>query len=230
MLAITFGLGGSLHCAGMCSPLVMAVTRLTPRAILNKVLYNGGRLLTYGLLGAVAGLLGGILDLSAYQYLFSIILGGVFIIIGMMGLKAVKIPFLTGGVMRLTAWLKGVFGSLLKQRTHGTTFFLGALNGLLPCGLTYMALTLSLTAGGPVHGFVYMLLFGLGTVPAMLGVPWILQRMAGRLPFSISKVSTVMLLLVGILLVARNFVHQHPHESDGGAPHRTELSDPVLCR
>lgn len=64
--AIVLGLAGSLHCAGMCSPLAMAVTARKP-FVINKVIYNTGRIFTYGLLGVLAAVFGGLFSLTAYQ-------------------------------------------------------------------------------------------------------------------------------------------------------------------
>ncbi len=70
--ALIMGFAGSLHCAGMCSPLVMAMTSMKRGALINKLIYNSGRILTYGFFGALVSSVGAILPLSKYQNLFSI--------------------------------------------------------------------------------------------------------------------------------------------------------------
>jgi sulfite exporter TauE/SafE len=72
--AIVLGLAGSLHCAGMCSPLAMAVTAKKP-FVINKVVYNSGRILIYGLLGALAAAFGSLFSLTAYQSVLSFLMG-----------------------------------------------------------------------------------------------------------------------------------------------------------
>src|SRR6516164_6373854 len=89
--AIIMGLAGSLHCAGMCSPLAMALTRNKP-FLLSSILYNSGRIFLYGLLGAMAAAFGSILHLSSYQQILSIILGVIFLLAGL-SLRSMRIPF-----------------------------------------------------------------------------------------------------------------------------------------
>lgn len=205
--AFLLGLAGSLHCVGMCSPLAMAVTRISRPALINKVLYNGGRILTYSILGAAAGAVGGIVDFLALQKLYSVLVGAGLVIFGVSGLRSFHIPVISPVMLRATQGVKRSFGSLLKQKTRPAVLALGIANGLLPCGLVYVAVAYSMTATGPVQGFVYMLLFGAGTLPAMVGLPFGLSPLVNKFNFSLPKINAAILILVGLLLVARNFMH-----------------------
>lgn len=209
MMATAFLLGfaGSLHCVGMCSPLAMAVTRLSSQAVVSKALYNGGRILTYSMMGAVAGVIGGIFDLLAIQKFFSIFVGMGLIIFGLSGFRSFSIPLATPLMLRATAAVKKLFGALMKKKTNSTVLVLGIANGLLPCGLSYMAVAYSMTATGPAQGFLYMLLFGAGTLPAMVLPHLMLNPLAARFNLSLPRVTAAILIFVGLLLVARNFVH-----------------------
>jgi uncharacterized protein len=179
-VAIALGFGGSLHCVLMCSPLAMAVTSRSASAGIQRVVYNGGRILTYGVLGSVVTSFGAAVNLSGFQYPFTIAVGLTLILMGVAGLTSLKLPYVSAGVMRFTNLLKSLFGKFLQRKTSFSVFVMGMLNGLLPCGLTYLALTYCLTLAGPLDGFIFMLLFGLGTLPAMLGftsgIGFILQR------------------------------------------------------
>ena len=115
--ALLLGLAGSLHCAGMCSPLAVAVTRLSKPMLINKALYNGGRIMMYGVMGVVAGLIGGVFDFSSFQKFFSLFIGAGLIIIGISGLQSFRIPVLAPLVMRLTEGIKKMFGRLLQKKT-----------------------------------------------------------------------------------------------------------------
>lgn len=73
--ALLVGLAGSLHCVGMCSPLVIAVSGVSKQYWLNRILYNGGRIITYGILGAAVGAFGAVAGLTSLQTLLSATLG-----------------------------------------------------------------------------------------------------------------------------------------------------------
>jgi sulfite exporter TauE/SafE len=168
--ALILGFAGSLHCLGMCSPLAMAVTNGSPAILLNRILYNFGRLLTYGLLGGLVASVGLILPMVNYQNLLSILLGAGLIAIGVSGMSAIKIPVVSKALGMFSVFLKQFFVRFLKHKSYSSTFFLGSLNGFLPCGLSFLALTYCVTLSGPLDGFYFMALFGLGTLPVMLGV------------------------------------------------------------
>ena len=205
--AIMMGLAGSLHCVGMCSPLALAVTAQRP-FLINKIIYNLGRVLIYGLLGAVAATFGSVISLGPFRDVISFLTGGLFLLMGLGGISGVRIPYLTSFIHRMTSWLKGTFGFLLQKKNRGGLFFLGILNGLLPCGLTYIAMTYCFILPTPQEGFLFMLVFGFGTWPVMLGLPWVLGITAKRVQFNFQKVTTVVFVLVGVLLIARIWVHQ----------------------
>lgn len=209
MMATAFLLGfaGSLHCVGMCSPLAMAVTRMSRHALVSKALYNGGRIFTYSVMGVVAGAIGGIFDLLAIQKFFSIFVGAGLVIFGISGFRSFNIPLVTPLMFRATEAVKKLFGALMKKKSNATVLVLGVSNGLLPCGLSYMAVAYSMTATGSAQGFLYMLLFGAGTLPAMVLPQLALKPLVARFNLSLPKINAAILIFVGLLLVARNFVH-----------------------
>ena len=90
-----------------------------------------------------------------------------------------------------------------------------------------MALAYSLTANGPAEGFLYMLVFGAGTLPVMIGVPLVLWPVMKRFNVSLIRVNTALLILAGVFLVARNFVHL---PMNGNEPTPVEIAEPVICR
>ena len=210
MTALILGFAGSLHCLGMCSPLAMAVTSLTPSAFLNRVVYNSGRILTYASTGAVVSSVGLLLPLHNYQNIISIIAGIALLLLGAGGLKKITVPGLSPLVHTLSAVVKNRFAYVLKQKKLSSMFILGALNGLLPCGLTALALTWCLTLRGPADGFNFMLVFGAGTLPVMLGFTALLPVVVKKYNWNLHKLTTGMLILSGCLLISRVFlVHLH---------------------
>lgn len=169
--AFTMGLVGSLHCVGMCGPIALALPYQNGsrwRAASNVILYNIGRIFTYTFLGVMIGLLGKGLFLAGIQAYFSIALGAILLLAALFSInieqRLLTIPLLQG----LNNWVKVKLSALMKQNSQGTLFLIGALNGLLPCGLVYMAIVGTLTMPSIASGALYMALFGLGTVPLML--------------------------------------------------------------
>jgi sulfite exporter TauE/SafE len=223
LTALIIGFAGSFHCAGMCSPLVMAATSMRPHALLSRSLYNGGRIFTYALIGAPISAAGALLPLGNFQNVASLALGTILLFIALTGSYTSRIPFLTHALMRLTTFLKIRFGMLLQRKGYVATGLLGMLNGLLPCGLTTLALSYCITLQGPLDGFNFMLLFGLGTLPAMIGLPSLIQWTTRSFHISPRTITTCMLIVSGGLLIARVFLM---HGVPGAAPE----ADIVLCR
>ncbi len=226
LTALIMGLAGSLHCAGMCSPLAMTITNMTSPAISNRLLYNAGRITTYGILGAIITTVGLILPLPKVQNILSILLGIILLVMGITGVTGVRIPLITTAIIKFTALLKKIFSGFIQQKHPGSLLLLGALNGLLPCGLTFLALTFCITLTTPFEGFLYMLLFGAGTLPVMLGLISVFQFFTKKSNLNIKRVTTCLLILSGILLVARVFFVHLPegHSTPQG------IVDIVLCR
>ena len=224
--ALIMGLAGSLHCVGMCSPLAMTVSRLSAAATVNRFIYNLGRILTYGLMGAVLGSAGMVIPFSGFQNLISILLGLSLLIVAVIGWQKVKIPGLTWILQGLNGRLKMLFGKYLQRKSYGAVFVLGTLNGILPCGLTFLALASSAAMGDPFEGAYFMILFGAGTLPVMLGLTGLLEGLVKRFNLSASRITTTMLVISGCLLIARVFFFHASH----ALPHEQSMVDMVLCR
>jgi uncharacterized protein len=167
--ALLVGLAGSLHCAAMCGPLALAIP-VTGRSrlgfIAGRVAYNLGRILTYCVLGLVFGLLGRSFWLAGIQRWTSIALG-VLLLAGLFSSRRVAV---SRPVMAFVGQLKSGMGALLRRRSFAALALLGLLNGLLPCGLVYVACAGAATTRDALSGAEYMAAFGLGTVPLMLGI------------------------------------------------------------
>ncbi len=200
------GLVGNLHCLGMCGPLALAVpikkSNIQAR-LLSIVLYNVGRIFIYALFGAIFGLFGKAIEVVGFQQYLSIGLG-LFIISG------VAFPFFIKRTNMLkTALFSGIgkmkntFSTLLTKRSYSSIFTIGLLNGLLPCGLVYMALAGAVLSGSWQMGTAYMALFGIGTLPVMLVMPYIGHFINNKMKFRFRKLVPITLLLFGILLTLR---------------------------
>ena len=204
--AFTIGIIGSLHCLGMCGPIAMAMPYQAKSkwlTALNIMQYHLGRVITYAILGGIIGLVGRGIFLAGMQRSFSIGAGILLLVMAVFSLRVssnlVSIPV----VNRIFFWIKSTMGHLLKDKSASSILLIGMLNGLLPCGLVYMAIVGAVSTGDVVRGMGYMALFGLGTVP-MVFVASIAGTFAGlRLRNTLRKLVPVFLLAFAVLLIMR---------------------------
>ena len=199
---LVLGLVGSLHCAGMCGPLALALPgsgRLTCGFVAGRLAYNLGRIITYCLLGIVFGLLGRTLVLAGIQRWVSIALGTLLLI----GLFSSRVLVHRAPVSALVNELKARMGHLLAQRSFSSLLLLCVLNGLLPCGLVYVACAGAVASGGLGSGIAYMAGFGVGTVPIMLGIAMSGRLIPVPLRLQLRKAIPVSVFLLASLLILR---------------------------
>lgn len=204
--ALILGLMGSFHCAGMCGPIAIALPlhgNTVPQKIFGGALYNIGRTITYGIMGAIFGLLGQGISMIGFQQKISVIMGAVMII-------SVLFPALFKNQYRMDkSWfslvgkLKKSIGQMFSIRSFSSLFFIGLLNGLLPCGLVYIAIAGAIGTGDIAQGTLYMILFGLGTIPMMLSISVAGNMMGLALRTRINKLIPVLVVVVGLLFILR---------------------------
>jgi len=200
--AFLLGLAGSLHCAAMCGPLVLAMAKARPaggRASAGRLFYHLGRMASYGLLGLALGALGHLAAPAGFQRGLSIALG-VALLAGW--LLSAKVP-LALPVAQWVALLKNSMRGLLQHHSLASQAAMGALNGLLPCGLVYVAAAGAASTGHPLAGAAYMALFGLGTWPMMLGLHFAGQRLPLPPRLSLGTITRSAVLLMAVLLILR---------------------------
>lgn len=197
--SLLLGLASSLHCLGMCGPLIMAVPfPEKSKAWTYKLFYFLGKSLAYGSLGAIIGTLGLKAIWGEAQRYVSIISGVLIVLL-------ILLPMLRSARMKFP--FQKTFARVFKHMQDNPRWFhfiqLGFLNGLLPCGMVYIALTAALASGGPLQGFIAMMLFGAGTSVVL----WIVALLKGKLSWSLRQklkpVSLGFSILVGGLLIAR---------------------------
>lgn len=227
-IAFTLGLFGSLHCVGMCGPLAMTFAsggNSRWPAIYSGLSYHMGRTVTYVGLGLLFGLVGNAMLLAGVQQWLSILVG-----------VAMVLSFLTS-VDVDTAIGRTYFGQQVRRGTTtllnkiyaGTTaqprVVLGMVNGLLPCGLVYLALAGSLASNTILEGGLFMLLFGLGTVPAMIALTIGEGLVSRELRLGFRKVLPYVTLCFGVFMIYRGLAVEMPAELDFW----TAIKHPVMC-
>ncbi len=170
--ALGLGFAGSLHCVGMCGPIALAVPvgkGSTTQKLAAHTLYHTGRISAYAMLGFLFGVLGYGLSTTGFQQGISIV-AGVFMLLFIWVPKFAGLTSLGSRLAGLQNNVLGKMSRLLKQHRAQALLGLGFFNGLLPCGLVYLALAGALVSYDPFAGAAFMALFGLGTVPALLAL------------------------------------------------------------
>lgn len=204
--AIVMGLVANLHCLGMCGPIALAVpikNNSTFARWKSALSYNLGRITVYALLGTVLGLLGEGIELIGMQQIASIAFGLMILIIGLVPVVSNRLFKLNGTLFSSISALKKTFASLLKHKSYPAIVGIGALNGLLPCGMVYLALVGAVATGSVVQGALFMTLFGLGTLPVMLALPLVGSLLSPRIRSKFRTILPVVTLCFGLLLIAR---------------------------
>ena len=203
--AISLGAISSLHCAGMCGPLALAlpVHHLSrPERIIGLLSYHGGRLLTYAALGGIFGLLGRHIYLSGFQQVFSITIGAMILLwaVGHQLFPIGRFPVL---VRKLFHPLEILIGRLWQSPSRHSFLLLGMANGLLPCGMVYLAVAGAVSFPELRESIAFMLFFGAGTLPALLIISFSGHLIGAQARRYMRKLVPITVVLMGVLLILR---------------------------
>jgi len=201
----TLGTISSLHCVGMCGPLSLALPiqyLFKAQRIVAILLYQVGRVITYSTLGLVFGLAGRRVYVAGFQQWFSAGMGILILFLLIqywIFRKRLQLNFLN----RFYLAVQNLMRRILKIR--GTTPFLifGIANGFLPCGMVYIALAGALVTTEVQHSVLFMAMFGLGTMPAMIAVSLFRQFFSLRLRNSFRRLVPVFVSLMAVILILR---------------------------
>ncbi|AHF15292.1 sulfite exporter TauE/SafE family protein [Niabella soli] len=167
IIGLGMGMAAGLHCIGMCGPLALSLPINGPgrfARVKGALLYNTGRVTTYVSLGVLLGLLGRGISITGYQQWLSIAVGTIMLLL-LLGAK--YMPPTGPGAFFQQRIKRALSYFLLGEKRPVTFFVIGMLNGLLPCGMVYMAIATALVIGNPLQSGLLMAAFGLGTVPLM---------------------------------------------------------------
>ena len=204
--ALILGLMGSFHCAGMCGPIAIALP-LPGSSFFQKIsggfLYNIGRTITYAIMGAIFGWLGQGLHMIGFQQKISVIMGSLMIVSALFPSLFKNHYKLTKSWFTFVGALKSVIGKMFSIHTYFSLFIIGLLNGLLPCGLVYMAIAGAIGTQDVALGSAFMFLFGMGTIPMLLGISIAGNLMGLTVRNKIHKLIPFLIVLVGIFFILR---------------------------
>ncbi len=216
-------LGSFGHCLGMCGGIVIAYSSAKidksyskSREIISHILYSVGRITTYVTLGAIFGAIGGVAKFNGFANGVLTIVAGVFMILAGLSLVG-KVEFLTRiehGFSR-SGWYQRAFRYILRSRSLYSFYLLGLLNGLLPCGLVYFFAVDAASTGSALWGAFVMLIFGLSTVPAMLGLGLFTGIFAkSKIRNAMINLAALVVVLYGLYTVYRGYDFlRHPNKS-----------------
>lgn len=218
--AISIGLLGSAHCAGMCAPVIVALNRGKTQWQ-NDVLHHAGRLFTYVLFGVVAGTIGTSFSWMGYQQAFSVTLGTLMVLMVIAWPLASRFRKAEGALGRLSIRFTGWIHSLplvpWQLRVLG-----GVANGVLPCGMVYLAVAGAANTFTPWDGAFFMLCFGLGTLPMLVVVTHLGQLLSTKTRTMLRRLVPITVLVAGLLLMTRGanlgIPYLSPRSGEGGAP------------
>jgi uncharacterized protein len=226
------GLVGSVHCIGMCGPIAVALPvyqRSGWKLLFGRLLYNGGRVVTYMMFGAMAGVIGQRFAVAGFQQEVSIAVGSLMILTalapGIMNRFWMKVPF----TQKLNVYLKKMFAAAFQKRTLASQLAIGVVNGLLPCGLVYMAMAGSAATGSTSGGVAFMAGFGAGTIPVMLGVSVAGSLLPAAVRRRLSRWAPAFILVLGMIIVLRGLNLGIPMVSPKIPVHTAAQVPPACC-
>ena len=226
--AFILGFLSSWHCIGMCGPLTMAVNHSGGKTrFFGAAVYHSGRIFTYAVLGIVMGLIGMTAYMLKLQQYFSILLG----------IAVVILIFKQQWLNKLTAkYQKSRFMQFVRKKmfnkqnfqTNKGKLFTGMANGLLPCGMVYVALAGAMAQSQITSSVIYMLLFGIGTLPAMMSVHFLPVSWT-RKPF-FRKWAFAGMLAISCLFFYRGIASHASHMPDDQKVEQRDLvKDITIC-
>jgi sulfite exporter TauE/SafE len=229
-IAFVTGAVGSLHCIGMCGPIAMALpmsARSSGSRLAGGIIYNLGRIVTYSWLGLILGVAGDFLITPQIQSTVSIVFGTAILLYLLLPSRLKKTISKSSPAQGFFLGLRKQLSKLLSSGSNHSLFGIGLLNGLLPCGMIYLALTSSFLTGSALNGSLFMAAFGFGTFPAMLAVVFFGSFLNQQVRLNLRKAVPVFLACMATLLVLRGLNLGIPYISPS-LPHLEEKTA-ILC-
>ncbi len=199
---IALGLLGSFHCVGMCGPLALSLpiqSENSFRKFMGSFLYNAGRIITYSLLGLLVGWIGRSASLFGFQQWLSIILGTLILFFLLMRYSFDHLP----PVANFFTIVRRLMGKLYTKNNYRSLLMIGMLNGLLPCGMVYMAMAAGLSSGSVLDSVIFMAAFGVGTLPVMWTIVFFANHIGAGVRMKIRKVYPYLMVCIACLLILR---------------------------
>ncbi|NLY43504.1 MAG: heavy metal transporter [Clostridiaceae bacterium] len=207
-LLFIVGLLTSFHCVAMCGGINLAQCISykyddTPKGRFSRLkpsfLYNAGRVVSYTFIGGIVGALGSVISFSGAAKGIVSIIAGIFMMV--MGLNMLNIfPWLRKFSVRMPK----IFGNkVYNNKNQYGPFYVGLLNGLMPCGPLQSMQIYALGTGSFTAGALSMFFFSVGTFPLMFGFGALTSFASGKFTNKLMKASAVLVMILGIVMINR---------------------------
>jgi uncharacterized protein len=231
---VTASVLGSMHCVGMCGPLALWASGAgdgNSRLALNTSLYHFGRMLTYALVGLLAGLVGQLTDFGGevlgVQLAAARIVGVLMVVMGVIQVlkwwslrrgssgwftskPSARKPSATPKQSLVSKWLVSLRPRVFALNPPTRALATGLLTALLPCGWLYLFALFAAGTGSWLSGGVVMVAFWLGSVPALVAVVMSTKLLTGRLRQFVPVVVALMMIVAGgFTMAGRGFANLH---------------------
>ena len=200
------GFLGSMHCIGMCGPIMLALpfkSKSPYRFILKRILYHTGRIMIYALFGLIVGLVGDKLNLSGIQHILTIGTGLILLLFGILSIVKINILSKVRFIERPYIFVKKYIGRYIGGDGLLSGFMLGTLNGFLPCGFVYVALAGAIAYANIFYSPIFMIVFGIGTIPALILASVLPHLMKKRFSFNPQRLIPGITIVFAILIILR---------------------------
>lgn len=226
---VILGLASNLHCLGMCGPIAMVIplnrkSNLT--ILLGALQYNFGRLLAYSILGVIIGLIGMLINVFNLLQVLSIIAGVLIILFALR--KQISSLFPKNlGLIKIQKLLQKGLNFAVHSKSKMKLIMLGLVNGFLPCGMVYFALISASLAGSIIGGISGMLAFGVGTLPMMMVIPFVMNKISFRFKAKMNFIIPYMMVIVGTLIIVRGLNLGIPYISPKIETKQSEQGTPL---
>ncbi|MEW6506501.1 MAG: sulfite exporter TauE/SafE family protein [Bacteroidota bacterium] len=224
------GFFGSLHCIGMCGPIVLALPVIGDsqlKIFAGRILYNLGRIFTYTLLGGLFGLFGSRLVLFGLQQDLSVAFGIIILAYVLTPRKLKNKAANTFVYRETTNIIKARFASMISKKSNSSLFTIGVLNGLLPCGFVYVGIAGAVSTVDWISGALYMAMFGLGTFPVMLATALFGKIININLKRKVNKLIPAFAILLALIFILRGLNLGIPYLSPKFQ--KTVIEQPAPC-
>jgi sulfite exporter TauE/SafE len=214
--AFIFGLISSFHCIGMCGPIAMMLpvdSTKEAKKVTQIITYHIGKLTAYGFLGLIFGLLGRSFYLAGMQQQLSIIVGILMILVAIIPEKVFAKYNFSKPVYKIISKVKSNLGQQFKNKSYKSLFTIGLLNGFLPCGMVYVAIFGAIAMQSVSFGVLYMLLFGIGTIPMLTAVIYLSNLVSFSFRGRVQKMIPIIAVVIGMLFIIRGLGLDIPYVS-----------------
>lgn len=204
--AFLIGLAGSVHCVGMCGPLALAIPGASKDKgftfFLRTIAYQISRISGYGVLGLIVGFFSQGMQITGIQPYFSLLSGIILLFLGFFGIIPEVNAFSKYPIIQhFQVKINRIIGTVMTNEHFSTPFVLGFLNAMLPCGMIYIALGTGLSSGNMSEAALYLISFGLGTLPLMFMMSLSGQFLSLQMRRSWQKTIPIIFMISGIILI-----------------------------